>query len=396
MASRRDELNAYTFARKRLFAAFLQPTPAGTEEGAPRALRAVLPGAVVGALILAGFGAWGMFKPKALKGWDEPKTNVIIGSDSTTRYVVLETNGKAQLHPVLNLSSAKLLLNPDKGKFIKVDEKVLDDRKRCWTKEDPARPHHRHPLRPLPAARRGRRGQGQALGGVRAAGRSRQHGAEGDVRPGRPRDVEGGGYGAAARRPGDVRTGPERGALPRGPQGLQVPHRRSRLAPTLEGLHLRVRQAVAAHPGRQQVRPPAERHRRLAEDAARRHPDHVPPPSGHRRPRRGHRRAERGGGARGHGTQGEDRHRPPALRRTPRQGATRLGLHRRTAPQLARDGPPEPGWTSQGRDAQAFTPEGAEDAFYGDRAWPQDKAVQVSTRSAASPPATRCAAFCAT
>ncbi|MFE6779314.1 type VII secretion protein EccB [Streptomyces sp. NPDC057702] len=129
MASRRDELNAYTFARKRVVAAFLQPTPAGTEEGAPRALRAVLPGVVVGALVLAGFGAWGMFKPKAPKGWDEPKANVIIGSDSTTRYVVLETNGKAQLHPVLNLSSAKLLLNPSKGKVIKVDEKILDNGK---------------------------------------------------------------------------------------------------------------------------------------------------------------------------------------------------------------------------------------------------------------------------
>ncbi|MFT2020292.1 type VII secretion protein EccB [Streptomyces sp. 796.1] len=129
MASRRDELNAYTFAKKRVVAAFLQPTPAGTEEGAPRPLRAVLPGAIVGALILAGFGAWGMFKPKAPKGWDEPKANVIIGSDSTTRYVILETNGKAQLHPVLNLSSARLLLNPSKGKVIKVDEKVLDSGK---------------------------------------------------------------------------------------------------------------------------------------------------------------------------------------------------------------------------------------------------------------------------
>ncbi|MBH5337288.1 type VII secretion protein EccB [Streptomyces pactum] len=126
MASRRDELNAYTYAKKRMIAAFLQPTPAGTEEGAPRPLRAVLPGMIVGALILAGFGAWGMFKPKAPEGWDKPATNVIIGSDSTTRYVVLVTNKKAQLHPVLNLASAKLLLDPGKGKVIKVDEKVLD------------------------------------------------------------------------------------------------------------------------------------------------------------------------------------------------------------------------------------------------------------------------------
>ncbi|MEU2606299.1 type VII secretion protein EccB [Streptomyces albus] len=127
MASRRDELNAYTYAKKRLVAAFLQPSPTGTEEGAPRPLRGILPGIVVGALILAGFGAWGMFKPKAPEGWDKPKEKVIIGSESTTRYVVLETDGKAQLHPVLNLASAKLLLDPGKGEVVKVDEKILDN-----------------------------------------------------------------------------------------------------------------------------------------------------------------------------------------------------------------------------------------------------------------------------
>lgn len=126
MASRRDELNAYTFAKKRLVAAFLQPSPTGTEEGAPRPLRGILPGIIVGVLILVGFGVWGMFKPKAPEGWDKPEEKVIIGSDSTTRYVVLETDGKAQLHPVLNLASAKLILEPSKGEIVKVDEKILD------------------------------------------------------------------------------------------------------------------------------------------------------------------------------------------------------------------------------------------------------------------------------
>ncbi|MEU4732117.1 type VII secretion protein EccB [Streptomyces sp. NPDC023588] len=130
MASRRDELNAYTFAKRRTVAAFLQPSATGTEEGAPRPLRAVLPGMIVGALVLAGFGAWGMFKPTAPKGWAEPGTKVIVGKDSTTRYVVLTTkvNGKDQtrLHPVLNLASARLLLDPAKFKVIQVDDKVLD------------------------------------------------------------------------------------------------------------------------------------------------------------------------------------------------------------------------------------------------------------------------------
>ncbi|MGI5445828.1 type VII secretion protein EccB [Streptomyces sp. CA-243310] len=130
MASRRDELNAYTFAKRRTVAAFLQPSATGTEEGAPRPLRAVLPGVIVGALVLAGFGAWGMFKPQAPKGWDEPGATVIVGKQSTTRYVVLSTkiNGKAQtrLHPVLNLASARLLLDPSKFKVVPIDDKILD------------------------------------------------------------------------------------------------------------------------------------------------------------------------------------------------------------------------------------------------------------------------------
>lgn len=130
MASRRDELNAYTFAKKRTVAAFLQPTPTGTEEGAPRPLRAVLPGLIIGALILAGFGAWGMFKPVAPKDWAAPGTKVIIGKQSTTRYVVLTTgkgkDEKTLLHPVLNLASARLLLSPDKFGVIQVSDEVLD------------------------------------------------------------------------------------------------------------------------------------------------------------------------------------------------------------------------------------------------------------------------------
>ncbi|WP_069170386.1 type VII secretion protein EccB [Streptomyces griseus] len=130
MASRRDELNAYTFAKKRTVAAFLQPSPTGTEEGAPRPLRAVVPSLVVGALIMAGFGAWGMFKPTAPKDWDKPGTKVIVGKKSTTRYVVLSTgkgkDRKTLLHPVLNLASARLLLTPQQFDVVQVGDDILD------------------------------------------------------------------------------------------------------------------------------------------------------------------------------------------------------------------------------------------------------------------------------
>ncbi|MFF3939806.1 type VII secretion protein EccB [Streptomyces phaeofaciens] len=129
MASRRDQLNAYTFAKRRMLAAFLQSSPDGSEEGAPRPLRAILPGIIVGVIVMAVFGAWGMFKPTAPKGWDEPNAKVIIASKSTTRYVVLKTDNEVQLHPVLNMASAKLLLEAGGGDVVTVAESVLDNGK---------------------------------------------------------------------------------------------------------------------------------------------------------------------------------------------------------------------------------------------------------------------------
>ncbi len=116
MASRRDQLNAYTFAKRRMLASFVQSSPDGSEEGAPRPMRAVLPGTIVGVVVMAVFGAWGMFRPTAPQGWDTPNEKVIVASKSTTRYVVLKTDGKVQLHPVLNMASAKLLLNPGQAR----------------------------------------------------------------------------------------------------------------------------------------------------------------------------------------------------------------------------------------------------------------------------------------
>lgn len=128
MASRKEQLNAYTFARKRVVAAFLQPSPAGSDEGAPRPVRTLVPGIVIGAVLLAGFGAWGLISPSVPQGWDEPGKHVIVADESTTRYVVLNDadTHKPVLHPVLNMASARLLLDPGAYDVIKVKESVLD------------------------------------------------------------------------------------------------------------------------------------------------------------------------------------------------------------------------------------------------------------------------------
>lgn len=124
MASRRDELSAHTFARKRTLAAFLQPESGISDEGAPRPVRAVVPGAVMSIVLVAGFIAWGAIAPSAPPGWDTPGEHIIVDKDSTTRYVVLKDK---QLHPVLNYASAKLVLNQGKGKVVEVSGKDIDE-----------------------------------------------------------------------------------------------------------------------------------------------------------------------------------------------------------------------------------------------------------------------------
>ncbi|MFD0569957.1 type VII secretion protein EccB [Kitasatospora gansuensis] len=125
MASRRDELNAYTAARKRTVGAFLLPSGGGNDEDAPRPVKAVLPSVVIGVVIVAGFAMWGVIKPAAPKGWDSG-TNIIQGKQSTTRYVVLPGDkGTRVLHQVLNMSSARLVLLAN-AKVVIVEDKVLD------------------------------------------------------------------------------------------------------------------------------------------------------------------------------------------------------------------------------------------------------------------------------
>ncbi|MBT2529239.1 type VII secretion protein EccB [Streptomyces sp. ISL-99] len=131
MATRRDELAAYTFARKRTVAAFLAPSPGGSDEGAPRPIRTVMPSLAVGVVLVIGFIAWGVIKPSAPKGWNTPGQHIIVDSDSTTRYVVINDKGEggkkvATLHPVLNYASAKLLLDKGKGTVIEVPGKEID------------------------------------------------------------------------------------------------------------------------------------------------------------------------------------------------------------------------------------------------------------------------------
>ncbi|MFI6979455.1 type VII secretion protein EccB [Embleya sp. NPDC050154] len=122
MATRREQLEAYIFARRRMVAAFLQPSPGGgTEENAPKPMRMLTPSIVVAMLVLVGFGVVGLVRPGTPPGWKD-RGSLIVGRDSASRYVFLD----GKLHPVLNIASGRLLLDPGRFKVNLVAEKRLD------------------------------------------------------------------------------------------------------------------------------------------------------------------------------------------------------------------------------------------------------------------------------
>ena len=131
MASRRDELNAYSFARKRTNAAFLKPLPNGSIESAPRPLKAVVPSVLVGVLILVGFGACGILKPVAPQGVGRGREECHRRGRIHHALCRPEQQGRATAKakncstPILNLASANLLLDPN-FKVVKVKESELD------------------------------------------------------------------------------------------------------------------------------------------------------------------------------------------------------------------------------------------------------------------------------
>src|SRR5262249_17022760 len=91
----------------------------------------VMPSLGLGMVLTLVFVGWGVIKPGAPEGWDTPGEYIVVDSDSTTRYVVIDDKDPggrktATLHPVLNYASAKLLLDKGKGDVIEVKGDVID------------------------------------------------------------------------------------------------------------------------------------------------------------------------------------------------------------------------------------------------------------------------------
>lgn len=117
MRSRRDQLQAYQFLRRRIVAALLSGEPDSPEAPMRRIVRTAFAGVMIAVMIGATFGIIGVIRKGGATSWQTSDT-IVIDKDSVAIYVwsAATPQGARQLHPMVNLTSARLFLGSDKKK----------------------------------------------------------------------------------------------------------------------------------------------------------------------------------------------------------------------------------------------------------------------------------------
>lgn len=113
MATKRDLVEAHAFSRRRLVTAFVSGAPGGREVEPVRPGRTLLGGAALAVLLVAGAAIAGIFAPRTPEDW--LTEGLVVSRETPDPYVVLldPESGEPVLHPVINITSAKLILGAD-------------------------------------------------------------------------------------------------------------------------------------------------------------------------------------------------------------------------------------------------------------------------------------------
>ncbi len=116
MSSKRDLVEAHSFNRRRLVTAFISGAPGGREVEPVRPGRTLVGGVVLAVLLVAGAGIAGFFKDTLPHDWNEH--GLVVGKDTGSRYLAYQ----GKLYPVINTTSARLLLDDFKLTFAPEDK----------------------------------------------------------------------------------------------------------------------------------------------------------------------------------------------------------------------------------------------------------------------------------
>ena len=108
MQNRRDQLQAHRFVVGRMASATLRAEPDAPQSPLRRFLVGTFIGLMLAVLAVAGFAVFGLISPGGKTSWQEPGA-LILEKGTGARYVFAD----GQLKPVLNHTSAKLILGGD-------------------------------------------------------------------------------------------------------------------------------------------------------------------------------------------------------------------------------------------------------------------------------------------
>ncbi len=109
MASKRDLVEANAFGRRRLVSAFVSGAPGGREVEPARPARTIVGGLALAFLLMAGAAVVGVFAPREAIDWTRP--GLVVSRQTGAAYVILGADGQPVLHPVANMTSARLVLD---------------------------------------------------------------------------------------------------------------------------------------------------------------------------------------------------------------------------------------------------------------------------------------------
>ena len=124
MATKKDLVEAYSFSRRRLVTAFLSGAPGGREVEPSRPGRTVIGGVALAVLLIAGAAIASVLSGRTEEDWN--KIGLVVSREQAAPYVILTESENPQLIPVINITSAQLILGSTAVPTY-VDQEVIED-----------------------------------------------------------------------------------------------------------------------------------------------------------------------------------------------------------------------------------------------------------------------------
>jgi type VII secretion protein EccB len=124
MATKKDLVEAYSFSRRRLVTAFLSGAPGGREVEPSRPGRTVVGGLALAVLLIAGAAIASVLASRTEEDWN--KVGLVVSREEAAPYVILDDSEDPTLVPVINITSAQLILGAGVEPTY-VDQDVIED-----------------------------------------------------------------------------------------------------------------------------------------------------------------------------------------------------------------------------------------------------------------------------